>query len=122
MIELELAREAGLEETYNSWSLQRALVDELAEHWDEPDNGLWEIRGPQRHFTHSRGMVWVAFDRAIAAVEEHGLDGPVDGRRELRAKVREEVLDKGYDAERGTFTQHYDTTEVDASLLVMSDV
>ena len=97
MIALELAREAGLEETHNSWALQRALVDELAEHWDEPDNGLWEIRGPQRHFTHSRVMVWVAFDRAVKAVEEHGLDGPVERWRELRDQVRAEILDKGFD-------------------------
>ncbi len=119
MIALELARQAGLHESANSWALQRALVDELAEHWDEPDNGLWEIRGPQRHFTHSRVMVWVAFDRAIRGVEEHGLEGPVERWRELRDRVREEVLDKGYDEERGTFTQHYDTTEVDASLLTL---
>ncbi|CUR60249.1 putative trehalase [metagenome] len=119
MIALELARQAGLEETHNSWSLQRALVDELAEHWDQPDNGLWEIRGPQRHFTHSRVMVWVAFDRAVRAVEEHGLDGPVEHWRDLRDRVHEEVLQKGYDTERGTFTQHYDTAEVDASLLTI---
>ncbi len=119
MIALELARRAGLEETGNSWSLQRALVEELAEHWDEPDHGLWEIRGPLRHFTHSRVMVWVAFDRAVRAVEDHGLPGPVERWRELRERVRAEVLDKGYDAERGTFTQHYDTREVDASLLVL---
>ena len=119
MIALGLAREAGLEETHNSWSLQSALVDELAEHWDDPDNGIWEIRGPQRHFTHSRVMVWVAFDRAVRAVEEHGLEGPVERWRELRERVRQEVLDKGFDAERGTFTQHYDTREVDASLLTI---
>jgi GH15 family glucan-1,4-alpha-glucosidase len=119
MIALELARQAGLSETANSWALQTALVDELAEHWDEPDNGLWEIRGPQRHFTHSRVMVWVAFDRAVRAVEEHGLPGPVERWRELREQVHAEVLDKGFDAERGTFTQHYDTREVDASLLLV---
>jgi GH15 family glucan-1,4-alpha-glucosidase len=119
MIALELARAAGLHETHNSWALQRALVDELADHWDEPDNGLWEIRGPQRHFTHSRVMVWVAFDRAVTAVEEHGLDGPVERWRALRDRVREEILDKGFDEERGTFTQHYDTTAVDASLLTI---
>jgi GH15 family glucan-1,4-alpha-glucosidase len=119
MIALELAREAGLDETRNSWSLQRALVEELADHWDEPDHGLWEIRGDQRHFTHSRVMVWVAFDRAVRAVEDHGLEGPVERWRDLRDRVREEVLDKGFDDERGTFTQHYDTREVDASLLTI---
>ena len=119
MIALELARDAGLEETRNSWALQRALVDELADRWDEPDNGLWEIRGPQRHFTHSRVMVWVAFDRAVKAVERHGLGGPVDRWRDLRDRVCAEILDKGFDHERGTFTQHYDTTAVDASLLTI---
>jgi len=122
MIALEMARNAGLDENEDSWSLQRKLIDELAEHWDEPDNGLWEIRGPQRRFTHSRVMVWVAFDRAVAAVERHGFDGPVDKWRALREQVREEVLEHGYDAKRGTFTQHYDTDEVDASLLMLSDV
>jgi GH15 family glucan-1,4-alpha-glucosidase len=119
MAALDLAREQGLEDTPESWSLQRALVMNLADHWDEPDNGLWEIRGPLRHFTHSRVMVWVAFDRAIRAVERHGLDGPVERWRELRAAVRAEVMDRGYNSQRGCFTQHYDTTEVDASLLVL---
>ena len=119
MAAFELAREQGLEESPESWALQRALVTNLGEHWDEPDNGLWEIRGPLRHFTHSRVMVWVAFDRAIKAVERHGLDGPVKRWRELRTAVHAEVMDRGYNVERGCFTQHYDTTEVDAALLVL---
>jgi GH15 family glucan-1,4-alpha-glucosidase len=122
MIALEMARDVGAEDDDDSWSLQRKLIDELAEHWDEPDNGLWEIRGPLRRFTHSRVMVWVAFDRAIAAVEEHGLTGPVERWRELRDTVRDEVLEHGFDPVRNTFTQHYETAEVDASLLVLSDV
>jgi GH15 family glucan-1,4-alpha-glucosidase len=122
MAALELAREHGLEDTPESWSLQRALVSNLANHWNEPDNGLWEIRGPLRHFTHSRVMVWVAFDRAIKAVERHGLEGPLDEWRQLRAAVRAEVMDRGYNVQRGCFTQHYDTTEVDASLLVLPTV
>ena len=119
MIALELARNCGIEETATSWALQRALVDGLAEHWDSPDNGLWEIRGPQHHFTHSRVMVWVAFDRAVRAVEEHGLSGPVDRWRRLRDDVRAEILERGFNDERNTFTQHDDTTEVDASLLTL---
>ncbi|QZY30404.1 glycoside hydrolase family 15 protein [Nocardioides coralli] len=119
MIALQQAREAGIAENVDSWALQRALVDDLAAHWDQPDHGLWEIRGPQQHFTHSRVMVWVAFDRAVTAVEKHGFPGDVERWRELRDQVREEVLARGYDAERGTFTQHYDTTEVDASLLMI---
>jgi GH15 family glucan-1,4-alpha-glucosidase len=113
------ARAAGLDETPDSWSLQRTLVNQLAESWEQPDNGLWEIRGPRRHFTHSRVMVWAAFDRAIEAVEEHGLDGPVERWRELRDRVHDEVLDKGFDTKRNCFVQHYDTDEVDASLLVL---
>ena len=109
MIALELARRAGLRRPATPGPAA-GPVDELAEHWDEPDNGLWEIRGPQRHFTHSRVMVWAAFDRAVA-----GGRGPRARRarssewRELRDQVRDEILDKGFDAERGTFTQHYDT-------------
>jgi GH15 family glucan-1,4-alpha-glucosidase len=119
MSALHLARIAGLEEDADSWAMQVALVNELAEHWDEPDNGIWEIRGPRRHFTHSRVFVWTAFDRAVRAVEEHGLDGPVDKWRTLRDRVHKEVMDNGVDRKRNTFTQHYDTTAVDAALLVL---
>ncbi len=122
MAALEAAREIGLAEDDDSWALQRALVDELAETWEEPDHGLWEIRGPQQRFTHSRVMVWAAFDRAVRAVEKHGLPGSVDRWRALRDEVRAEILEKGYDPERNTFTQHYDTTAVDASLLVLPTV
>ena len=118
MIALDRARRLGLEESHESWEVQRVLVDELAGRWREKDNGIWEVRGPRRHFTHSRVMVWAAFDRAVRAVEDHGLPGDVDRWRELRHRVHEEVLERGFDRRRGTFTQHYDTTEVDASLLL----
>ena len=104
MIALEDARNAGIAETTQSWALQRSLVEELAEHWDEPDNGLWEIRGDLRHFTHSRVMVWVAFDRAIKAVEEHGLPGPVERWRDAaRAGPRR---DPGQGVRRGAGHLH----------------
>lgn len=122
MIALEMARQAGIEETADSWGLQRALVDSLASHWEERDHGLWEVRGEQQHFTHSRVMVWAAFDRAVRAVEDYDLTGDVERWRELRDRVHAEVLEKGFDAERGTFTQHYDTREVDAALLVMPSI
>ena len=122
MAALHVAREVGLHESMDSWALQRALVDELADSWEKPDHGLWEIRGPQQRFTHSRVMVWVAFDRAVRAVEEHGLPGPVDRWRALREEVRAEVLDQGFDEERNTFVQHYGTRAVDASLLVLPSV
>jgi GH15 family glucan-1,4-alpha-glucosidase len=119
MLALEAARESELGQTEDAWELQRVLVDHLAETWEEPDHGLWEIRGPQQHFTHSRVMVWVAFDRAVKAVERHHLDGDVDRWRALRDRVRDEVLARGYDPARNTFTQHDATTEVDASLLML---
>ena len=116
---LELARVHRVKETRHSWSLQRALLSELAERWREPDHGLWEIRGPRRHFTHSRVMAWVAFDRMIKGVERHDLDGPVEEWRAVRDEIRGLVLSEGYDAERGTFVQHPETTDVDASLLLI---
>ena len=122
MIALHMAREAGLEETEDSWALQCALIDDLADRWDEPDNGLWEVRGPRQHFTHSRAMVWAAFDRAVLAIERQRLPGSPDRWRELRDRVRAEVLSKGFDADRNTFVQHYATQEVDASLLVLPDI
>ena len=116
---LSMARNHGVTETRDSWSMQRTLVNQLAENWREPDNGLWEVRGERRHFTHSRVMVWAAFDRVIEGVERHGLEGPVEDWRRIRDEVREEIMERGYDAARNTFTQHYDTDEVDASLLVL---
>ena len=119
MIALARSRDSKLGSDPDAWSLQCKLVDRLAETWQEPDHGLWEIRGPVQHFTHSRAMVWAAFDHAVQAVEKHDLEGPADAWRSLRDEVRDEVLDRGFDAGRNTFTQHYDTTEVDASLLVL---
>ncbi len=116
---LELARQHGVKETRHSWSLQCTLVNELAKHWDEPDNGLWEIRGPRRHFTHSRLMVWVAFDRMVKGVEDHGLKGPVEHWKAIRDDVRERILTEGYDEQRGTFVQHSETKDVDAALLLI---
>ncbi|QKE84866.1 glycoside hydrolase family 15 protein [Arthrobacter sp. NEB 688] len=122
MISLDEARRLGVSESHESWAVQRALVDDLADHWDQSDNGLWEIRGEPQHFTHSRVMVWAAFDRAVRAVEEDGHEGDVERWRTLRDLVHAEVLEKGYDAERGTFTQHYGTREVDAALLLVPTV
>ena len=119
MCALSMARNRGVTETTDSWSLQRTLVNDLADEWHRPDNGLWEIRGPMRHFTHSRVMVWAAFDRGIEAIERHGLEGPLEEWRRIRAEVRAEIMERGFDEKRNTFTQHYDTDEVDASLLVL---
>ncbi|OII13155.1 glucoamylase [Curtobacterium sp. MCBA15_009] len=116
------ARELGVEESADSWALQRALLGYVEEHWQEPDNGIWEMRGPRRHFTHSRAMIWAAFDRGVAAVEEFGLDGPVERWRTLRETVRAEIEEHGWNAARGSYRQHYDTDEVDASLLVLPQI
>lgn len=116
---LAAARDLGLSETRDSWALQCALVNGLRNTWNLPDHGIWEIRGPQRDFTHSRLMMWAAFDRMISGIELHGLDGPLEEWRQLRDEIRAEILTRGFDAERNTFTQHYDTSEVDASLLLV---
>ncbi|YAL81917.1 glycoside hydrolase family 15 protein [Dermacoccaceae bacterium W4C1] len=122
MLALEAARVAGVREHPQSWSVQRALVDQLAATWREPDNGLWEIRGPQRRFTHSQVMVWAALDRAVLACTEHGLTGDHEHWAAVRDEVREQVLREGFDTEQNTFVQHPETTEVDASLLVIPQV
>jgi GH15 family glucan-1,4-alpha-glucosidase len=116
---LHQTRRAGADHDPDVWSLERTLMDFLEGSWREPDEGIWEVRGPRRHFTHSKVMAWVAADRAVKAVEEFGLDGPVDRWRALRAEISDDVLAHGYDAERGTFTQSYDRPDLDASLLML---
>jgi GH15 family glucan-1,4-alpha-glucosidase len=90
--------------------------------WPEPDEGIWEVRGPRRHFTHSKVMAWVAFDRAVRAVEQFGRQGPVDRWRRIRAEIHAEICREGYDADRGTFTQYYGSRELDASGLLIPAV
>ncbi|MDQ6740177.1 MAG: glycoside hydrolase family 15 protein, partial [Actinomycetota bacterium] len=90
--------------------------------WDRPDNGLWEMRGPQRHFTHSKVMAWVAADRMVKGVRDFGLPGPADRWEDLRDTIHAEVMAKGFDADRNTFVQSYGSTELDASLLLIPRV
>nr|WP_328698701.1 glycoside hydrolase family 15 protein [Brevibacterium rongguiense] len=119
MIALAHMRRAGLAESQWSWALQCELLRYSAAHIDDPDQGLWEMRGEPAYFTHSRIMVWAAFDCGIRAVEDEGLTAPaadVEGWRRMRARLREEVLEHGVD-EDGAFTQTYGSAEVDASLL-----
>ena len=119
---LHLGRAAGIAATADGWSLQRALLDYLEGHWSDLDNGLWEIRGEPRAFVHSRVLAWAGVDRAVRAVTEHGLDGPVDRWRDLRDTIRDDVLVHGYDARRNTFTQFYGSRGVDAALLLLPRV
>jgi GH15 family glucan-1,4-alpha-glucosidase len=122
MVALHGARTAGLEETEASWPLQLALLEFLAENWHQPDRGIWEIRGEERHFTHSRAMVWAAFDRGVRGITEFGLAGDADRWATLRDQVQAEILARGYDPQRNTFVQHYGTRTVDASLLQLPQI
>jgi GH15 family glucan-1,4-alpha-glucosidase len=116
---LQLARSAGLDPDADAWNFERTLLHYLGKCWAKPDNGIWEMRGPRRHYTHSKVMAWVAVDRAIKAVEQYGLPGPVQRWRALRARIHAQVCRKGYDATRKTFVQYYGSSEVDASLLLL---
>ena len=116
---LHLARRGGLEPDENAWRVERALTQYLESAWSEPDNGIWEMRGPKRHFTHSKVMAWVAVDRMVKAVERFGLQGPVERWRSLRATIHEEVCRNGFDRERNRFVQYYGGAELDASLLMI---
>ena len=113
------ARLAGLEPSKDTWALIRKLLQWLEKGWREPDEGIWEVRGPRRHFTHSKVMAWVAFDRAVRMIEEDGLDGPVDRWRALREEIHDEVCREGLSEKLGAFTQSYGLDRLDASLLMI---
>jgi GH15 family glucan-1,4-alpha-glucosidase len=119
---LHLARQAHISSHDDAWDLQVALLEHLEGNWQEPDNGLWEMRGPRRHFTHSKLMAWVAADRMVRAVHQHGLPGPVHRWERLREAIRADVLTRGYDPRRGTFVQSHGSTALDASLLLIPRV
>jgi GH15 family glucan-1,4-alpha-glucosidase len=103
----------------DAWRVQKLLMDFVESHWTEPDEGIWEVRGPRRHFTHSKVMAWVAADRAVKAVERHGLDGPVERWRALRTAIHEDVCRQSFNADRKAFVQAYGTDELDASVLMI---
>ncbi|GAO02399.1 glycoside hydrolase family 15 protein [Anaeromyxobacter sp. PSR-1] len=119
---LHQAHLSGLPFSADAWTVQRALLDWLESHWDDPDEGIWEIRGPRRDFTHSKVMAWVAVDRALRSARAGRLDGPLDRWRALRARIHAEVCARGYDAERGAFTQAFGSKALDASLLLVPQV
>ncbi|KFF60180.1 hypothetical protein JF66_06175 [Cryobacterium sp. MLB-32] len=122
MVALHAARIAGVGETKFSWPLQRALMHFLEENWHRADQGIWEVRGPAREFTHSRVMVWAAFDRAVRGITEFGLDGPLETWTALRDEVRQDIELRGFSTERNSYTQSFGGTEVDASLLILAQV
>ncbi|MEN3356753.1 MAG: hypothetical protein V7637_735 [Mycobacteriales bacterium] len=119
---LSLAREAGLRRSREAWTLEQALLEYLEGRWQDPDNGLWEMRGPRQHFVHSKVMAWVAFDRMVSAVEKFDQPGPVVKWRTTREAIFQDIVGKGYDAERNTFTQAYGSKQLDASLLLLPQV
>jgi len=114
-----LARHKGLEKSEAGWELGRALLGQLEKIWTNPDEGIWEIRGPRRHFVHSKVMAWVAFDRAVRIVQEFGLDGPLDRWIKLRSDIHDEVCRLGFSLELNSFVQYYGGKELDASLLLL---
>jgi GH15 family glucan-1,4-alpha-glucosidase len=116
---LHQGRIRDLEVSKEAWALQRRLLGFLEHAWKEPDEGIWEVRGPRRHFTHSKVMAWVAFDRGVQAVERFGRAGPVERWREIRRAIHHEVCERGFDAELNSFTQSYGSKRLDASLLII---
>jgi GH15 family glucan-1,4-alpha-glucosidase len=119
---LHLARIAGLPPEPEAWQVQVALLKFLEAHWQQADEGLWEVRGPRRHFTHSKVMAWVAFDRAIKDAEQDGLEGPIERWRQVRDAIHAQVCEKGFDARRNSFVQSYESAYLDASLLLIPQV
>ena len=119
---LSLTRAASPGTQDSSWDIQVALMEYLEGAWDQPDNGLWEMRGPRRHFTHSKIMAWVAADRMVKAVRSSGLPGPADRWEELKEEIHRDVMTKGFSEELGSFVQSYGSKELDASLLLIPRV
>ncbi|HEY6910851.1 MAG TPA: glycoside hydrolase family 15 protein, partial [Myxococcales bacterium] len=118
---LHQARRVGLAhgDAGAGWALQCALVKHLEKICDQPDEGIWEVRGPRRHFTHSKVMAWVAFDRAVKGVEQFGLPGPLERWREARDRIHASICERGFDRELGAFVQSYGSKDLDASLLML---
>ena len=119
---LHLDRASGLSAEDDAWSMQLGLLGYLESIWQEPDKGLWEMRGDPQHYVHSKVMAWAGFDRAVRAVEHFGLDGPVEHWREIRDQIHAEVCDKGFDEKRNTFTQYYGSKALDAATLLLPQV
>ena len=122
MIALETLRDAGIEEDEFSWDLQKSILDFQEHMFDVKDHGIWEMRSEPAYFTHGRAMMWAAFDRGVKAVENHGLTGPAERWAQLRDRLRAEIMEKGWNEQLQSFTQTYGSTNVDASLLQLSQI
>ncbi len=114
-----VARHAGIVAIEQTWALESALLFHLERIWREPDAGIWEVRGDRKHFTHSKVMVWVAFDRAVRSIEEFNLEGPLERWREARAAVHEEVCREGFDPKQNAFVQAFGESALDAAVLLI---
>jgi GH15 family glucan-1,4-alpha-glucosidase len=119
---LHQARVGGLAASEHGWALEVALIDHLETIWRASDEGIWEVRSGRRHFTYSKVMAWVAFDRIIRSAEQFTLPGNIDRWRRVRAEIREDILANGFDAKRGHFVRSYGTSDLDASLLLLPAV
>jgi GH15 family glucan-1,4-alpha-glucosidase len=116
------ARQLGMEPAPEALDPARGVIEWLEEHWRDPDDGIWEVRGPRRQFVHSKVMAWVAADRLVRILEESGVERPLERLRRMRDEIHDEVCREGYDAERNTFTQYYGSTQLDAALLLIPQV
>lgn len=119
---LHMARRMGMQSTWDDWRIEQQLMLQLEKVWRKPDEGIWEVRGPKQHFTHSKLMAWVAFDRAVKDVEQFGLDGDVQKWRNARDELHLEICSRGFNRKLNSFTQSYDSDHLDASVLVMAEV
>jgi len=119
---LYVARKAGLQPDDNDWALEVALVGHLEKIWEQPDDGIWEVRGGRQHFVHSKVMAWVAFDRAIKSAEEFDLKAPLERWRKVRDTIHAQVCELGFDKKRNTFVQAYGSKALDAALLMIPKV
>lgn len=116
---LYTARRVGIPADESSWRVQRVMIDFVESAWHQPDEGIWEVRGPRRPFTHSRVMAWVAMDRAVKAIERFGLEGPLERWRQLRTAIHDDVCAHAFDQQIGAFVQYYGATHLDSSLLMI---
>ncbi len=119
---LHHARRGGISTHPSQWAFERALMHHLEQIWREPDESIWEVRGKSRHFTFSKVMAWVAFDRAIKTAEMFQLEGPVKHWRAIQKQIHDEVCERGFDRARNTFVQSYGSRELDASLLLLPTI